>query len=192
MNEAVESFLTEFRALKEEVDHRGYWQQGILALNFSALGSILGISLSSPEWWNSSILLVIPLLCSFLSLLYLNHDFQISTIGLYIRDRISPQLCALTGNSDIMGWESWLRTTAFTNRSGRWLKLLREITYFLAAPALLVLPSIAALSVAFIGDSQTEGWTQWILWIIGLVLTVLNTLLWCLRYRLWLGHERDT
>jgi len=189
MNEAVESLLTEFRTLKEEVGHRGYLQQGILALNFSALGSILGISLSSPEWWISSVLLVIPFLCSFLSLLYLNHDFHVSTIGHYIRYRISPKLCELTGDRKIMGWESWLRTTAIENGERKLLRFLRELTYILAAPALLILPSIVALGVTFEGVSLTEGWTQWTPWIIGLLLTILNFLLWCLRYYLWKGEK---
>ena len=135
MNNSTESWLSEFRALRDEIENRGRVQQALLALNMTALSAIFGMALTSSklEWWHPSILLIIPLLSSFLSLLYLNHDFTIATIGHYIRDKISPKLRELSGDAEIMGWESW------TRQAPRKVKIPRELTIGLDSHSIMQL-----------------------------------------------------
>jgi len=184
MDKSIESWLSEFRALRDEIENRGRVQQALVALNMTALATVLGIAVSSSklEWWNSAILLVIPFFSSFLSLLHLNHDFTIANIGHYIRDKIRPKLCTLTGDEEMMGWESWTREVP------RKIKIPRELTFGLAAPALYIVPSGIILGIVFKDVFSTEGWIQAI-WILGLILTLLNLCLWCYRRRYWLGKS---
>ena len=185
MDNKVESWLSEFRALRDEIQNRSRVQQALVALNMSALATILGIAFSLPEWWDPSILLVIPFLSSLLSLLYLNHDFTIATLGHYIRDRIRPKLCELTGDAEIMGWELWIRDVP------RKSKIPREMAFHLAAPVLYIAPCIIALKATYDIAFSTEGYMLRTTWIAGLILAALNIGLWCYRYKYWGGKASE-
>ncbi len=182
MDKNVESWLSEFRALRDEIERRGRVQYTLITLNMTALATLLGIAFSSPEWWEPRIWLVIPILSSFLSLLHLNQDFTIATIGHYIRDKIRPKLCELTGDVEVMGWELW------TREETRRFKIPRELTFGLAAPSLYILPSMIILIATFGMVFSSEGWMI-ATWIVGLILTLLSLCGWYYRYPYWLGKS---
>lgn len=183
---AINVLLSEFRALRSEIENRGRAQQALVALNITGLAAILGIAISSPEWWKPYFLLVVPFFSSSLGLYYLNHDFSIADIGHYIIKIIRPELRKLTGNKELMKWELWTRELS------RWDKVPRELAFGIAVTALFITPSILALAITpFLVEWWLQGvrWLQ-ILWIGGLILTLLASLLWGYRYFYWKGKSK--
>lgn len=171
---AINVLLSEFRALRSEIENRGRAQQALVALNITSLAAILGIAISSPEWWKPYFLLVVPFFSSSLGLYYLNHDFTIANIGHYIGKIIRPKLCKLTGDKELMKWELWTRELP------RWEKAPRELAFGIAVPALFIAPSVLALFIT------REWWLQF-LWMGGMILTLLTFSFWSYRYIYWMG-----
>jgi hypothetical protein len=91
--------LTEYSALRSEVDRRANIQWSVLALQITAAGVIASLAISRPA--DIALLLVIPLSSYMLGSRYILHDYHLKLVSRYIRDSLSGRL---QGN---LAWEGW-------------------------------------------------------------------------------------
>ena len=182
-NHVIEILLSEFRALRDEIGSRVRTQQALVTINITGLATILGVAISSPEWWKPYLILVIPFFSCLLGLFYLHEGFVIATMGDYINNKIGQRLRKLTKDEELMEWESWLRKII----RGR---LTVAIALGFALPAFFLLPSFIALASTFF---PSEGILHILLWIVGAFLFVLTLYLWIYVAKYWekVGQSSD-
>jgi hypothetical protein len=96
---ASQIMLTEYTALRTEVDRRATVQWNVLALQLTSTGVIASLALSRAS--QIALLLVIPLSSYMLGSRYILHDFHLKLISRYIRDSLSERL------GGYLAWESW-------------------------------------------------------------------------------------
>jgi hypothetical protein len=106
---ACQIMLTEYTALRTEVDRRATVQWNVLALQLTSTGVIASLALSRAS--QIALLVVIPLSSYMLGSRYILHDFHLKLISRYIRDSLSERL------GGYLAWESW-KTSQITRDTG--------------------------------------------------------------------------
>lgn len=76
----VDVKLARFAALRKEIDNRSNAQLALITLNITAIGGIGAYALSDPMQLN--VLVLLPILCSSIGMLWLDHDTTIRKLGL--------------------------------------------------------------------------------------------------------------
>jgi len=106
--DSLQCCLEEHRALREHITSDMESMRHLTIVNVAALGSIIAVALSDANNW--LILLVIPWISCLLGLTAYFHSRRVSQVGLYIRDILYKRLADITGQENVMEWESYLRT----------------------------------------------------------------------------------
>lgn len=125
--------LAEFAALRAEIAQRSSTQQALIALNLTAVATVLGFALTKQS--SRGLLLLVPVISPSLGLLWLDHHRNIRLIAEYIRDE-------LWKDSD-PSWETW---RGARGSSGA------VIAFFL---------SVALIFGATAAGSWAAGWPGW-------------------------------
>ncbi len=159
-DQGLQAHLTEFRALREEIKQRSYFQHTYLVLLFTAYGAIASFSLR--EAGRRELLIITPFVSLVLYSLWTHQAKVIQEIALYIANKISPETSSMAGHP-VLQWEDKGRKFRLPPREQK----LRRGTY-LAAHALLSLgfPSAANL---FAFPAASESLTLYSLWALGWV-----------------------
>lgn len=84
-----EKILTEFSALRREIEQRSNAQLALVTLNLTAVGAIGSFALSKYEY--NDLLILLAFICPSIGMLWVDHAFTIENIGDYIRDSLKFQ-----------------------------------------------------------------------------------------------------
>jgi hypothetical protein len=164
--------LTEYSALRNEVDRRANVQWNVLALQITSVGVIASLAISRVA--DIALLLVIPLSSYMLGSRYILHDYHIKLISRYIRDSLSERL------QGHLVWESWKVSQMNPDvQPRRWLtatgwNLLHPTRLAFEGVAWLALLA-AAFGVAYAWRNKPPEWIFILgfalLWILGALAT---------------------
>ena len=143
--------LAEFASLRAEVAQRATFQQALIALNLTAVGTIAGFVLSDRA--PRALLLVIPLFAPTLGILWLDHDRKIGAIATYIRD------------------ELWTWTPSWHAHLASVRTPAAAAARFWGAVFMMFFAiSAGALALGLPDADASAG--EWVLWVAGLLLTL--------------------
>ncbi len=106
--------LAEFQALREEIAAHQRTKTQYLTLGLTATGTIGAFALGRNG--NRDALLVLPLVLSGLTIVYLRHNVDMELLGEYVREHLWPVLQNIyshSGGEDISplpSWDEWIET----------------------------------------------------------------------------------
>jgi hypothetical protein len=101
-DQGVEVALAEFNALRAEMLGHMTAQAALIGMGLTALGFVFGFAIK--DGGDRKLLLVVPLLAAFVSLLQAGRYYQITVIATYIRERLWPYLQRRVGE-ELPSWE---------------------------------------------------------------------------------------
>ena len=183
---AVQCWLEEHRVLKTEIELHFTTMRYLVIFNITALGTITGLILSDMES-NMWLALIVPVLSAFTGFLVYFYSKQISRLGHYIRKIIAPNLQDLAKDNKVIGWESHTREEdRKRNAFLRWFSIsgMSLITFILTS-------TLALIFTAKQTFLEGVAW-QIILWITGLILTILLIPAFYDERKFWRGEETKT
>jgi hypothetical protein len=99
--------LSQFTALRSEIQNRSTVQASIVSLNITAIGVIAGFYFSQHA--DPRVLFVIPILSPILGMIYIDHAVNIANIGGFIQNAIIPELAKATGITKLPDYEVFVR-----------------------------------------------------------------------------------
>lgn len=152
MPDAVEAALREYEALRAEIDAHQRTKNQYLTLAITATGAIGSFALGRNG--NREALLVLPLVLSGLTIIYLRHNVDMELIGQYIRRELWPFVAGSVMPDSDIGDGSPARTHLEIPSWDEWIQrrrsdLRRESVYGAMGimPPLLIFgaPSLGAL-----------------------------------------------
>lgn len=155
----VQMALSEFSALRTEIGGRSTAQHTLINLSITATSAVGGFVLSGR--FDPVLLLILPLLSPALGMLYLDHALNIDMIGKYIDEKLRPILPIMQYEEVVQGYRRY--------------KLLRVLPYGL--PVFIIFAGVPMGSLVATYTALQDRWT-WILWGIGLILSVLYLTFW--------------
>lgn len=153
MSKSAEVALKEFESLREETAAHQRTKNQFLTLAITATGAIGSFALGRDG--NREVLLVLPLVLSGLTIIYLRHHVDIELIGQYIRGHLWPFIAKdveaaaadFPGNDPgpLPSWDEWIQD--------RRIEMRRESVYGAMGvlPPLLIFgaPGLGALVISF-------------------------------------------
>lgn len=164
--------LTEYEALRSEIQCRNQFQNRFIWFHIFALTSIIGIAISA----SLGTLFLIPIEAPIFGLWYSYQDTKIRTMGNYIRTSIERKACTLVADDEVMQWEKYMKILVDRN-DPKWegkYKFIYSIT-FLGPSIIALLVTVVAL-ITYRDCFQHLFKIEWLcglaMWIIGLCLTV--------------------
>jgi hypothetical protein len=148
----VEVRLAEFHALRQEIAQRSSFQHGLIVLNLTALGAVMGLVFGQDV--DETFLLVVPVISPALGILWFGNHVHIIRIGNYI----GTMLWTWTPS-----WELWL-TECEPNELRWWNRTWwPTVQLIFCGPPAVILATGPFLQVGSV--------TEWTLWSMGFVLT---------------------
>jgi hypothetical protein len=113
---AVKVWLEEYKALNSDVQSRVVLQHGLMNYLLLVLSAVVLVLTSMLKeglidgHFNTLryFLLVLPILFSFFVWRHANHDINIINKAAYLNNVVRPNLIAITGDSNILGFEQFL------------------------------------------------------------------------------------
>ena len=147
--------LSEFEALRSEINNRTTLAYGLIALQLAALGAGVSIINKLPD-----VLLALAGVSCFLWLFWVDHAGQVYKIAGYLGIVLAPRLTTATA-SPVLGWEKFVREieqpdtsrrTLFGSRGGR--AYIQRATSADWYTALLFGLTPPALAVAYVATLQ--------------------------------------
>jgi len=183
---AVQCWLEEHRALRAVIELHFTTMRYLVIFNIAALGTISGLILTDMEN-NMWLALIVPILSAFIGFLVYFYSKQISRLGHYIRDTIAKRLHDLVEDEEVIGWESHTREEEKErNKLLQWFSIsgMSLLTFILTSTFALIFTA---------KQTFLEGavW-QIILWITGLILTILLIPAFISERKFWFGEETRT
>jgi hypothetical protein len=163
----VQVALAEFNKLREEIAGRSTAEWTLLGLNVTASATTVGLVIAYKA--DIKLLLLLPLLTPSLGMLVIDHAFNISRIGQYIRDILAPTLRKATGENALLGYESWVQ--AYERQT-----VPRLLPFGIPLILLFSGVPIGALVVAF--PTAAFPTDVWGLWLLGLLATGVQVYFW--------------
>ncbi len=162
MPDSVTVLQGQFEALRAEIAARSAAQAGAIQLAVTAVGALGGLAFATGG--DRRLLLLIPIVATFLGLIWLDHAANIFNLGDFIKDRIMPRLKEEAGMDDLPDYETFVR--------GYERNRLAVIRAFTLPPFLIfVLIPAAAMAVSF--EAAHKSWGYWMLFgLDGLLLTI--------------------
>lgn len=148
MSDGTSPQIDEFSTLRQEIENRSNAQLTLISLNLTAIGTLGGFVLSEKS--DPRLLLLLPILCPSIGMLYLDHALVIQTIGDYIKDVLAVR------------WEERVRAH---ERRG----VLRFLLF--GTPIVLMFLGAPAFALVRLWGILGGVW-EWSLWVIGLILVV--------------------
>jgi hypothetical protein len=158
--------LAEFNVLRKEISDRSAGAQFLMNLNITGAATIAGFVLSHKA--DALLLLLIPLLSPCLGMLYVDHAFNIQSLGNYIQKEITPLLIGITNEPRLMQYEN--RIDEYERQ-----RLLRFLPFGLPTTVIFAVAPISSL--IFTWPHLDYSWA-WILWGSGLLLVAAYMVLW--------------
>lgn len=131
ISEITPFLLAEYNALREEILKRIELQYQVLSLTVVVLGTVLGFGLQAHS---ASIVLLYPILATFLAATWSHNGLDIKEIGTYIREQIESKV-----TKDNIGWEHRIRSRR--RRLGG-LKFLSARGIFIGTSLLAILVAV--------------------------------------------------
>ena len=164
---AVQSWLAEFKALRDEILFRMRNADYSVVINVGALGTILSLGLTI----NERILLTIPFISSLLGLMYFNQLRHVQILGQYIQNTIGPALSAESHDNSVLGWEAYHRS-----KKSEWAVIPG---WGLINAFAFVVPSTGAVMFTFPSSilSPSPVWIK-LVWGVGLLLSIALIWVW--------------
>jgi hypothetical protein len=144
--------LAEYAALRAELAQRLSSQQALVALNLTAVATIVGFVLVKHS--SKSLLLLVPVVSSVLGLLWLDHNRTVRQIATYIGTEL--------WDGRTQSWEKW---------SGEKDARSKELLYWGAIATVYGVTSVCPLAVGWPAESASTG--VWLLTAGGVLLTLL-------------------
>lgn len=160
--------LTEFKALRDEINQRATYCHTLITINIAASGTLAGIVIANPQ--QVELLLLLPLLNPVLGLLWIDHSYAIRNMGDYINNELKPAVRQVAARDpELLRWETYLDEHERTN------KLLRFLP--LGAPILAIFGAVPLMALA---RAYTEVGIdpRGFLWALGCLLTFAFLGLW--------------
>lgn len=82
-----EIILTEYTAMRGEIEQRSNAQLALITLNLTAVGALGSFALTDPK--RLGLLIIVAFICPSIGLLWVDHAVTIDNIGDYIRERLN-------------------------------------------------------------------------------------------------------
>ncbi len=180
----AQCWLEEHRALRNEIDQQHVSMRYTFIFNITAIGTISSFVLSDIEK-HGLLLLIIPIFSSIIGIIFYFHERRMSQLGHYIQSVITPNLRSLTGNSKIIGWESYVREEE--EKGGR---VMKWPSHGGVSFLTFILPSLLALAFAA-NNAFVSGYGWCILWCFGLLLTILLIFLTVKERKFWFITQKE-
>jgi hypothetical protein len=182
---ATQYWLEEYRSLRREIELLLTSMRYMVMLNITALGTIASFALPNAEEYGL-LLLIIPILSAAIGITVYFHSRRITQLGDYIEYKIARNIRKITGDKKVLGWEHYLRIEETKRgRFFRWFSIPGTMLLTFIFPAILALIYVAKQSFA-----AGVGW--FILWLVGLALTILLILGFVEGRRLWFGKRKGS
>lgn len=172
----INCWLTEFKALRDEISVRFTNQRQAILFNITTIGIIFSAVFTLVQE-PPILLLSIPFISTSFGLYFLNQNYTMITIANYIRERIKPNLIRLTKNKEVLDWEHYTRKTNILSN--------REITYHIALLLIFSFPSIASLIANYEFSNFEKNRVLAIIWWLGIILIILFIYSFINRYKYW-------
>jgi drug/metabolite transporter (DMT)-like permease len=99
--------LSQFTALRAEIQNRSIIQASIVSLNITAIGLIAGFVFAQHA--DPRVMFVIPILSPILGMVWVDHDVSIGNIGRFIQNAIMPELARAAGATGLPDYEVYVR-----------------------------------------------------------------------------------
>jgi hypothetical protein len=131
LDRALTTVLSEFTALKNEVNNRTTAQGNLATISITITGLALGIGLTRV----SPVILVVPLISACLGLLWIDHAVQIDKIGSYIQRDLHAEIVIITKRTTLLNWEAKAAETK-NERAPRYGRLDFAVLVNFLAPGL--------------------------------------------------------
>lgn len=149
----------EYNALRDEIMSRIELRSQLMLATLTLAGIVFGVGLNTP-----AVAFVFPILATFLSAAWRQHDARINEITVYIYEQIEPRLPGL-------GWETHRR-----QRTKRTTRLLGLRLTALSAGGTFVVMQLVALIIGF---SRYPAFSlfEWVFGSIAATFTVFTVLL---------------
>ena len=179
MDDKISVLLEEHRALRNEIEQHHVSMRYMTLFNLTASGAIFSyVWLDIGNSSLNSILLVVPILSAILGSIFFFHSKRMSQLGLYIRDVIAPKVRQLQKDDSLLQWEKYVREKETKNKFYKLisLDLIRIFTFFAT--------SVIALLFSFSVDN-------FLLWLLGLLLTIMLVFLAYYERKAWLGEDEE-
>jgi drug/metabolite transporter (DMT)-like permease len=138
--------LSQFAALKTEIQNRSSFQTTIVSINVTAIGVISGFYFAQHA--DPRVLFVIPILSPILGMMYVDQDANIGNIGRFIQNSIFPQLARATGATSLPDYETFVRDF---ERRGRY----RVVLFGIPILFMFALLPLGALILPFLPGMHT-------------------------------------
>jgi hypothetical protein len=169
----VQVALAEFSALRAEIKDRSSLAWTLVNLNLTATTAVAGFALSNKSAY--SLLLVLPLISPAFGMLFIDHSLNIRKLGSYIHEHLRSVIVDSTDDERLLRYEEWVRDYE-TRRALRWVPFGIPLLLLFAGFPLTALVLTYPTTVVSIHPGLGLGWA-WTLWAGGLVLVIVNLLL---------------
>lgn len=157
--EAVTVQIAQFEAVREEIARRSNTQWTLFTFNLTLVGAIGGFFLETDK--ETSILLLLPLLCPSLGLLFIDHARHIARLGRFVKEELAPQISVLSGVPNLLQYESHVQE----------YQQKKEPLFNFMIPMFLVFFGPAAAGL--LQHPCVLNPRDAVLWVFGLILTLL-------------------
>ena len=157
-SEKTSLIVAEYNSLRGEIVSRIGIRQNLLSLTLLVFGTLMGASLQPKI--NTSILLIYPIISSFLSISWVYNDLRIKQLANYIRE--------IETSTKIMGWSLYLKDLLSNEKFIRVLSPLSTSGLFISTQILSV--AIAILNHSF-------SLIEWVLFIIDIIFIITTVIL---------------
>jgi drug/metabolite transporter (DMT)-like permease len=162
------ALLTQFTALRAEIQNRSTFQATIVSVNITAIGVIAGFYFTQHA--DPRVLFVIPILSPILGMMYVDHDVNIGNIGRFIQSSIIPELARVTGVAGLPDYEVFVRE--FERRGS-----FRVFVFGIPVLFMFALLPLGALILPFLPDTSRHP-TLWAPAGVGSILVVAFIVAW--------------
>ncbi|WP_329110147.1 hypothetical protein OG792_14715 [Micromonospora sp. NBC_01699] len=170
---AIGVVLTEFTALRNEIDNLASAHRTMINLNLTVVVAVIGLVLANRV--DQHLLLALPLASAAIGLVYQWYVLHAKNIGDYIDQTLRPLLAEYTNDDRVLAWEHQLRTTVYRRRGSA---IAGQLSYILLFPSV---PVVSLVATVHILDTP---W-YWVAWCTGVVLSVAQLTIWWVQARHW-------
>lgn len=153
----LSAILTEYNALKSEIQTRSNYHQRLLELQLTALTVIAGAALAY-QFAGKWIILLIPIESAIFGLWWIEHSLVISEIGAYIHRCIEHRLGQLLNERDILCWEVAMTYGVYRDPDRRFINFRVLLFLTFVAPSIGIL--LITLALLMRGVPRIETWVQ--------------------------------
>jgi hypothetical protein len=165
--DAISILLAEFQALRAEIAGRSAAQATMMQLAVSAFGVLAGLGFT--QYGDRRMLLLIPVISTILGLVWLDHAANISNIGDFIKNQLTPALRSAAEMDALPDYEIFVR---------RYERSPGGLFRMFGLPPFLIFIFLPVVAMVIALDATTRGWLFWTLQVADVALLALFTVTW--------------